>query len=241
MRKPARLAFEFATALAFGAVVVASSPLAVGASAASPSTLNTDRAIANDINLTAKDLPGWQASPDVTTKTNKASAARLAACLGTPRPATADEAKVNSPYFDSGNQEESSSVTFKRTRQDGAEALKAETGPKVVSCLRKVAIPVFRSALPKGTPVTRFQVTVLRPSWLPRSCFAYRLVLVFSTKDGTAAPVTTMLVADDFGFLVGRAEVDLSSDNVGAPPGIALEQRLLSTLVSRADKYASKT
>jgi hypothetical protein len=214
--------------------------VAPSASAATPAQ---DRATAQAINLTSKDLPGWHQSPATSNSSDQRLSKELSACVGAPDPATADAAHVSSPYFDSGNASVSSDVTMMRTRGAGQADLAAMRGPKLVPCLDQLALPYFKAQFPTGTTVSRFRVDRLRPSWLPSNGYGYRLRMVVSSKpNGSNATLRIGIVADGIAFLSGRAEVELSvSQGQGGVPSAALEQRLTSTLVARAEQKARRT
>lgn len=224
-------------AMGWGAPAVQAAPIAAGSSGTAPYTK-----IAGEVNLTGRDLPGWKQTPNSPSPSDQANSDRLASCAGAVPPSKADIINAYSPYFDQGNTEVSSSVAFVTSRAVGATDLKAMSGPKLVSCLTKLLLPYLHQQLPAGTKVTRFQMTAFHPSWSPPRSFGYRAFLGLSivTKAG-AAPVKATLDLDVIGFLVGRAEVELSATDQGAVPDQRLEQRLASELVGRADKYASRT
>lgn len=229
------------------AAVVAMTTLGLGAPAAeaapapasSSSTANFTK-IAGEVNLTGRDLPGWKPSPDVQSSSDRANSDLLATCAGAIPPSKANIIDLYSPYFDQGNTEVSSDVAFVHSRAVGATNLQAMSGPKLVPCLKKLLLPYLDHTLPAGTKVTSFQMTAFHPSWSPPHSFGYRVLLTLSivAKAG-ATPVKASLDLDEIGFLVGRAEVELSDTEQGATPGQRLEQRLVSLLASRADKYAS--
>ena len=229
---------------AFGVTTLcASVALAAVAPAAGAATPAQDRATARTINLTSKDVPGWQSSPAVSNSSDQRLSKDLSACVGAPDPSTADAADVSSPYFDSETASVSSDVTKLRSRGAGQADLAAMRGPKLVPCLYKLALPYFKSQFPAGTTISEFKVGSLKPSWLPSNGFGYRLNMVISSKPkGTAAALRIGIVADGIGFLSGRAEVELSvtQEQVGVP-STALEQRLTSLLVARAGHEARRT
>jgi hypothetical protein len=130
-----------------------------------------------------------------------------------------------------------------RTRGAGQADLAAMRGPKLVPCLDKLALPYFKAQVAAGTTISRFEVSPLRPSWLPSNCYGYRLNMVVSSKpQGPGATLRISVVADSIGFLSGRAEVELSvSQGQTGVPSAALEHRLTSTLVARAEHEARRT
>jgi hypothetical protein len=187
-------------------------------------------------------LAGWLQSPATNNSSGQRLSRELSACVGAPNPATADAAHISSPYFDNANASVSSDVTMMRTRSAGQADLAAMRGPKLVPCLDQLTLPYFKAQFPAGTTISAFKVVPLRPSWLPTNGYGYRLSMVVSSKPkGPGAIVKIGIVFDGIGFLSGRAEVELSvSQGEGGVPSAALEQRLTSTLVARAEHEARR-
>lgn len=238
MRKKGLLTWVFT--MTVGCASIALTGVAPSAIAATPAQ---DRATAQAINLTSRDLPGWQQSPATTNSSDQRLSRELSVCVGAPDPATADAAHVSSPYFDNGNASVSSDVTMMHTRGAGQADLAAMRGPKLVPCLGKLALPYFKAQFPAGTTISAFRVDPLRPSWLPSNGYGYRLSMVISSKPkGSGTTLRISIVADGIAFVSGRAEVELSvSQGQTGVPGAALEQRLTSLLVTRAEHEAART
>jgi hypothetical protein len=231
-------------ARAFTMTVVCASIASLGvAPCAIAATPAQDRATAQAINLASKDLPGWLQSPATNNSSDQRLSKELSACVGAPNPSTADAAHISSPYFDNGNASVSSDVTMMRTRGAGQADLAAMRRPKTVRCLDKLALPYFKAQFPTGTTISAFRVDPLRPSWLPTNGYGYRLSMVVSSKPkGPGATLRIGIVADGIRFLSGRAEVELSvTQGLSGVPSAALEQRLTSTLVARAEREAHRT
>lgn len=210
-----------------------------GAATAGASSTAALRKIANEVNLTAKDLPGWKQTPNTPSASDQATSDKIAQCAGANPPSKVTIVDVDSPYFDQGGDELSSDVTFVRTREDGTSDLKAMTGTKLVPCLKSFMVPYLQHNLPAGAKLSGFQIKVYHPSWSPPSSFGYRMDLQLSaTPKGST---TVSLHLDVIGFLVGRAEVELTDSSEGSAPSRPLEQRLVTLMAARADKYASST
>lgn len=201
------------------------------------------RAEAARINLVSSDLPGWTQSPNVDTSSDDAMNARVASCAGAPDLVKDDVADISSPYFDQGNTEVTSDVAVVRDRADAMEDLAGMKGSKMLPCLRQLAMPYVKAQLPKGTTVSAFKIGFLAPDWVPPYSFGYRITVVVSVKTASGTTVTEDLVTDEYGFLVGVTELEVSASHFAAgafaAPSPALEQRLVRLVQSRADRYAS--
>ena len=219
------------TVVALGMIGVATA--SCGSSPSTSASINpaVDRATAKSINLTAADLPGWKQTPNVSTSSDQALSSRLAACAGAKNPANVDVANVNSPYFDKGETEVSSNVTMVRTHADGLADLEALKSSKLDTCVQQIAVPALNKALPSGATVTNLQVSTFQPAGAPHDSFGLRLQITVAVPQQGSVSIS----ADDVGFLAGRAEVELDVDQTGGgSPSSALEQELLSFLVTRA-------
>jgi hypothetical protein len=197
-----------------------------------PTTVNaaTDRAAAAAINLTAADLPGWQSSPNQTSSSDRALAARLAACAGAANPSTTDVVDMSSPNFDQGNAEASSDVTTVHTAAQGTQDLQAMRSSKLGTCVTQIGTSYIQSTLPSGTTLTALNLVRLRPANSPPNSFAFRLSVTVSVPNQGNVAINS----DTIGFLVGRAQIELDVTQTGGTPDPALEQRLLALLVGRA-------
>lgn len=202
------------------------------------------RAAAQKINLVPADLPGWKPSANVTSAGDQAMSDRMAQCAGAQNPSVTNIADVNSPYFDHGQDEVTSSVTVVRSRADGLNDLSAMTGSKLVPCLEKIGVPYLKAQAGPGISISAVKVSPMHFGWLPPDSFAYRISLVISSQGGAGGgTVHEQLISDALGFLVRQSEVELSSTYAGPPattkPDLSLEQKLLHLLEARAAKYAS--
>jgi hypothetical protein len=195
-----------------------------------------DRATATTINLTSADRPGWSSSPNTTSSGDQATSAQLAACAGASNPNAVDVVDVSSPDFNQNQAGESSDVTMVKTHADGLSDLRALKGPKLDPCLQQIGVPELKAALGPGESLSDVQITTINPPGAPPDSFALRLTVGITVpQQGTAN-----LTVDVVGFLVGRAEITLSSSNVGQNPDPTLEQQLLSLLVTRANSASQE-
>ncbi|HET9059374.1 MAG TPA: hypothetical protein VFN61_05595 [Acidimicrobiales bacterium] len=186
---------------------------------------------AREINLTARDMPGWQSSPDGDTPQSKADARQLALCAGAPDPAKVIVTHINSPSFDKGNLFVNSSVALVATKAAATGTLAAMRGNKIDECLQK-ELPTLEKQVAPARVVKLGVTDHLHASWLPSSGFGYRLEVVIKQGKVTATAYT-----DAYGFMIGRTQVELSVTYQGGAD-TALETQLGKLLVKRADKFA---
>lgn len=198
---------------------------------ASPSEVALGHKEATEINLTARDLPGWASSPNISSSHGSGLSRRLALCTGAPDPAKADISDVNSPAFDKGNADVNSNVTVAVNRAVARKGLAALRSSRFPSCVQK-ELPLMKSELAPATLVKLTLTAHLRAQWLPAASFAYRMHMQLRVSKATE-----MLQSDAYGFLVGRTVVELTATYVGAR-NLGLEARLGKLLVQRAHKYA---
>jgi hypothetical protein len=227
-----------AAALVLALVAGASQPVWASTSA-SPSAA---RAEAAKINLVASDLPGWNPSPHVTSSSNNAERNQLASCAGTHQPSSVDVVDVNAPYFGKGNAQVTSSVVVVRSRNDGLQDLAGMKSKKLLPCVQRISVPYLKSQAGTGVKLSGITINRVHPSWLPPSSFGYRISLVISGKTSSGATEKEDLVSDTYGFLVGRAQVELVANEISpagsVKPSATLEKRLVHLLDTRASRYA---
>jgi hypothetical protein len=231
------------TALALG--VLATTTACGGSSSGNQASSSTttsinpsvDRATATAMNLKASDLPGWTQTPNQTSSADQALTTRLASCAGAPNPSQADVVDVMSPNFDQGQTEVSSDATMVRTHADGLADLNALKSSKLSSCFQQVAVPTLKTQLPSGATLSNFQVNAFSPTGAPPDSFALHVTITVSVPQQGSVAVDV----DEIGFLVGRAEVSLTSTDLGAAPSQTLENRLLSLLVARSQQAGTPT
>jgi hypothetical protein len=230
-----------ATATAVLALLASGAQPAWASSATGPTPASA-RAEAAKINLVGRDLPGWKASPDVTSSADNAERNRLASCAGTHQPSAVDVADINAPYFARGNAQVTSSVVVVRSRSDGLQDLAAMKGNKLLPCVHRIAIPYLKSQAGAGVKLSGITVNGVHPGWLPPSSFGYRISLVISGKTSSGATASEDLVSDTYGFLVRQTQIELVANQISptgsVKPSATLEQRLVHLLVARATRFA---
>jgi hypothetical protein len=220
------------------AAVLLSVALPAGAATLAQSTTTTvnpttDRATAQEINLTAADLPGWQETPNPTDTKDPGLESKLAACVGRTDPGKNHIVDVASPDFDKGSVELSSSVTMVRSHADGLADLRTLKNPKLPACAKKYLTTAMASQLPKGTTLSKVKVSTFAPPEKVPNSYALRLSVTVTGKT-QGVTVSVPVTATEIGFLVGRAEVTLTEDQKGQPSPIAVEAGLIRTLSARA-------
>lgn len=205
--------------------------VAVPADAGTTTTVNptTDRAMAQRINLTAADLPGWQKSPSSTNTSSPNFDATMTACVGT---SVKDEVSVPSPNFVQGSTQISSNVSMVRSRAQGLADLRTLKSSRVPSCLKK-AMTSTSMGVPQGTRVSKVKVSQFTPTESLPDSFGLRIGMTISqTKQGIT--VSVPIIATEIGFLVGRTEVSLNEVQKAQAVQPAVEPQLLRTLTARA-------
>lgn len=235
---------RFGVALAAGTTVLLTAACGGGSGTASsnqPTTTSTtvpvnpaaDRTVAQHINLTASDLPGWQESPNPPDANSNAMGAKLAACAGAPDESKIDVVDVTSSNFDQGQVEISSDVTMVRTHGDGLADVQAINSPDLAGCVNKIALPAIRTELPAGVTLKSVDTSRFTPPGHAPGAIGLRLS---GTMTGTqnGASITLPFRFDQVAFLVGRAEVSLQVAQFGQPATVAAEPGLVDVLYRRA-------
>ncbi|HVA04629.1 MAG TPA: hypothetical protein VMU64_12900 [Acidimicrobiales bacterium] len=163
-------------------------------------------------------------------------ASRLATCAGAKDPNVVDVVDVQSPNFDQGQTEVSSDVTMVKAHADGVSDLETLQGSKLDACVQEIAVPELKSELPTGATLSNLQINAIHPTGVPKDSFALRLgATVAIAQEGSVS-----ISSDEIGFLSGRAEIELQASQVqGGAPSETLEQRVLSILVTRAQRHPS--
>jgi hypothetical protein len=201
-----------------------------------------DHARAEAAVLRLSDLPaGWTAGPHTKSPSVPGLDKRLAACLGVGvallnenNPTTAD-----SPDFSDVNGGEiTNSVGYEATAGRAHQVTAVLRSPKMGPCLNS-ALRSFLSfslshpatpsqSVPAGIGLGASTITLLPFPNTADATVAYRFAVPI---EGAGSPLT---VYGDFVFAVkGRAGTVLTVEGQGAPPDRSLEQKLLSTVVSR--------
>lgn len=207
-----------------------------------PRQVAADHARAEAALLRLSDLPaGWTARPHATSPTVPGLDRRLAGCLGVSvallnqnDPTTAD-----SPDFSNANGGEiSNSVGYEATVGRARQVIGVLRSPKMAPCLNSalkqfltfsLSHPASPSqAVPPGISLGAATTNRLPFPTTGDATVAYRFDVPI---EGAGSPLT---VYGDFVFAAkGRAGTVLTAESQGAPPDRALEQRLVSTVVSR--------
>jgi hypothetical protein len=191
-----------------------------------------DTTVANRINLTAADLPGWTSGPaQDTTDATAGEEQQLEACAGAPDPSTSVEADVPSADFSDTTNDVSSDVTVMKTVSLAQRDLAALIGPKALGCFRSLLPEVARASAPAGSQLNIVSFNALPVTPYGDGSFGYRAVLNLTTS---GASVTATI--DEIGFLKGRLEVSGVFTGVGTPFPSGTESRLMAALAGRADK-----
>jgi len=225
-----------------GSLPAAVLALLLGACSAGPGTARStairnqgaDRRIAESINLTPADLPGFQAG--ASTAGTSAAGRSLAHCAGAPDPASVDVVDLASPIFTvsegNGQEQFSSDVAMVHTPPEAAADLRALGGSRIDGCLRSVIVPALSGALPAGASLGAPTVTRLRPVWAPAGSVMLHIVLpVSATASGATAGLS--LEIDLLAFSVGRAQVALDGLTIGNADPSTQEARLTNVLYRR--------
>lgn len=215
---------------------------ALPAAASTTPTKAQAKADAAKVNLVAADLPGWKESPNPNTPADLTEGNKLAACVGAPSPSRVDIVNINSPYFDQGNADVTSSVDVVRAPSVGVKDLAAMKSANLLPCEKAIGVPYLKAQAGKGVTLSGVTINKLHPAWLPPSSFAYRISLTITAKAKGGGTQSVGLVSDNEGFLVGQLEVGLTATEVSTAgnvkPSASLEQRLVNLLHKRADKVA---
>lgn len=192
-----------------------------------------DRAVARSINLRSADLAGWRESANTQSAADQATADRLVVCAGAPARATTEVADVSSPNFEQDQTEVSSRVVMVRSHADGLADLRALESPRLASCVQQIAVPYLRSQMPAGVLISGLSVSTFQPGEHLPDSFGYRVTATLQT---VSASGTESLPLDIrvIGFLVGRAQVELSIGQQGGGAAPPVEQRLVRVLDQRA-------
>lgn len=222
-------------------LLAASLPTTARGATVPGSSISAANEAAARINLVKSDLPGWQQSPNANTTASNTQGDQVAKCSGAPIPTVVEIVNDNSPYFDQGDTDITSTLDVVKTRAEGIQDYKAMTGSKVLGCLEKVELPDLKSDLGTGISVSDFHVKVLHLRNLPGYSSADRFQVTL-TKKTASGESTRDLVSDQVNLLVGRTEVSLVASQVSvqgfAKPSSSLENRLLGLLVTRTDRFA---
>ncbi len=191
------------------------------------------RAIANAINLTSADLPGYISSPEKESN-SKAEHEELARCMGATDPRLA-LTEVNSENFkrtdSQGSEELQSAVTVMPSTALAARNLVAARSAQAEVCLKS---SIDKEAVERSNKKINYSPAAIGP--IPAE------VLGVSGSYGlhTAIDVIVtrgpfyILYSDLLGLVDGPIEVTLTTVSTRHPVALTTEQHLLSLLLERA-------
>lgn len=190
-----------------------------------------EEAAARALLLVQADLPaGWKPTPHEDDPNDAVLEKKLADCTGASDPSRAI-ANVNSPDFDLGDAEVSSSVDIAATQANFDKDVAALKSSKYATCVQQL----FRSELQRQILQEAPDATVDDVSLARVASPTYGDVTVAfkGTVTFTVKHQTVVLYLSDYAYGQGRREVDLSFFNVGRPFDPALEQSLLAKSVAK--------
>jgi hypothetical protein len=192
-----------------------------------PVTKAQAQAIANKINLTTTDLPGYTSSPNTETAKDKANDATLSKCTGT-TPDTSAFLNAESPDFDKGSTEVSSQVEVLPSASDVKHDLKVIQTSHAQQCVANELTPILK-AISGVSNLKIHMAPISEPSTGTSGAFGLAAQISL-TAGGAQHNLTQTLV----GFGRGNVQFALSVQTVGNPPA-GMVSKLLKTLVTRAD------
>jgi hypothetical protein len=223
-----------AGAATIGFVLCLAGPVGASPSTTQPAqTVATGRAIAQAINLTSVDLPGWTESPNPPTPGDQSLNAQMSACAGGPKPSSIDVIDVTSANFDKGPIELNSDVTMVKTHEDGLADFRAFTGHRSLTCFYKIFPRFLKQQIP-GVRVSNLKVNFFKPTEAVQDAFGLAFSITMSGKTQNGKARTLHLSGHEIGFLVGSAELTLGEDFTGSPRPVPNEASLVQLLDQRA-------
>jgi hypothetical protein len=214
--------------ICFGGVAGAAPPTTQSAP-----TVATDRSIAQAINLTSADLPGWTVSPNPPTPGNLSLSSKIAACAGGPSPQSIDVVDVSSANFDKGPIELNSDVTMVKTHNDGLSDLRASTSHKALTCFNRIFPAFLRQEIPQAK-LSNEKFNFFTPGEALRPEFGISFAMKVAVKAQSGRTETLNLSGREIGFLVGSAEVTFGESFTGSPRPVSNEVSLVHLLYQRA-------
>jgi hypothetical protein len=205
-----------------------------------PPTAEQARAFADAVNLTAADVPGFKASPrrEHESTAEKRLAAELLRCTGASQAgAGAGIAAVSSQNFklergivDLGV---SSEVSVSQTSAQASRELDKIRGKRVRECLTHYFSLLFKGQ--RYSEATVGKVSIMQgtpPAPGATGSFGWRITATLDVKR-----FKLPFYLDILGFVYGPAQVSLSSSGALRPFPAAVQQRLFSLLVKRAEAH----
>lgn len=209
---------------------------ACGSSSSSSLTPSQATTLANQINLTSADVPGYSSSPNAESAADKQSGAQLAACAGGVPPSK-NIADVNSPNFSAGSgltqMQTSSNVVVLPSSALVQQNLKALTSAKGHACLNTFVSNELSKSTSAGVTFNSGTITSLPTSTAGTDGgFGIRFII-----SAAAQGVHIPFYLDVLGFAKNSTEVELEALGISKPFPAAEESHLYSLLVSRADAH----
>jgi hypothetical protein len=207
---------------------------------AKPPTRRQALAFARAVNLTAADVPGFEASSksehEHETPAEKRLESELKRCAGAPS-SKGQLAEVSSKEFGREDkdaiQSVHSSVSVQQTAALAAKELAAVRSARGRECLKRYVDLLFKSQKYEGASVSPVSISPGSPS-APGTTgsFAWRIKTAVTFR-GARIPFSM----DFVGFVYGPAEVTLFSFGLPEPLPAAMEERLFALLVKRAKAH----
>ena len=191
----------------------------------------TEAAAAPSLLLVQSDLPaGWKATPHQDDPGDAAIQKKLADCAGASDPSRSI-ANLDSPDFDLGDAEVSSSVDVVATRADFEKDVAALKSSKYVTCVKQLFGTELERQIQQEAPdATVDDVSLAR---VASPTYGDVTVALKGTVTLTVKGRTVVFYLSDYAFGRGRSEVDVNFFNIGRPFDPALEQSLLAKAVAK--------
>ena len=219
-----------AIVVVIGSVAVAGEPAAHAASSVTKSQALT---FANDVNLTATDLPGSAVLAPAGEEGPRPNDVAFAQCSGGVGPSVALLDR-KSPKFRVAGSELGSSAVVYPTSALAARNFDATRSRRGQACLRRLLTEDLNKQSTNGARYSATAVTSL-PALLRgrQQSLGVRVAITVS-----AAGRETRAFVDVNDVLVGPAEVNLTTTRAEQPPSSATEHRLFGLLYARAQYHA---
>lgn len=200
-----------------------------------PSTTAPDpaanKAAARSLLLFQSDLPaGWKATPHEDDPGDAVVQKKLADCAGASDPSRAI-ANLDSPDFDLGDAEVSSSVDVVATLADFEKDVAALKSSKYVACVKQLFGTELERQIRQEAPDATFDDVSLARVASPT--YGDVTVVLKGTVTLTVKGQAVVFYLSDYAYGRGRTEVDLNFFNIGRPFEPALEQSLLAKAVAK--------
>jgi hypothetical protein len=200
------------------------------------------RAYARQVNLTQTDVPGAEVIADEEESGPPSQRAlEVARCAGAMLP-DRRIADIRSSTLRVGNVVDEATRVKSSIEVQPSAAIAGRNYAALQSARDRTCIardlPQLAEGAARPTQIGPTTVTVL-PRLLPEglNAFGFRVETTITGASPTGKQRREVLYLDDYGFVVGRAEVSLNDIRVSRPPPTALERHLLTLLYSRAQVH----